>query len=169
MSSAIEVAPTTAPKRRKFLVGGFLIIAAIVYLIASTTTSTSQYFYTVEELQSQGAVGENVRISGAIIGDTIVYDANSLELRFTAVNMPGDQDEIDAQGGLATVLHRAVSDPNAAQLQVVYIGPKPDLLQHEAQAIMDGQIGEDGIFYADTLLLKCPTRYEEELPSQMAA
>ncbi|MFQ5409508.1 MAG: cytochrome c maturation protein CcmE [Anaerolineales bacterium] len=170
MSSASVAVPTASPKRSKFLVGGLLIVAAIVYLIASTTTSTSQFFYTIEELQAQGAaaVGENVRISGAVIGDTITYDANSLELRFTAVNMPGDQSEIDAQGGLAAVLHRVVSDPAAPTLQVLYVGPKPDLLQHEAQAIMDGHIGEDGVFYADTLLLKCPTRYEDEIPGQTA-
>ena len=27
---------------------------------------------------------------------------------------------------------------------------------------------QDGVFYADELLLKCPTRYEEALPSQAA-
>lgn len=168
MNSAVAAAPTVRPKRSKFLVGGLLIVAAIVYLIASTTTSTSQFFYTIEELKGRGAgaVGEDVRISGAVIGDTIQYDAQSLELRFTAVNMPGDQDEIDAQGGLAQVLHRTVNDPNASRLDVLYVGPKPDLLQHEAQAIMDGHVGEDGVFYADTLLLKCPTRYEDELPGQ---
>jgi cytochrome c-type biogenesis protein CcmE len=40
------------------------------------------------------------------------------------------------------------------------------LLRHEAQAIMTGELGEDGIFYADELLLKCPTKYEEAVPEQ---
>jgi cytochrome c-type biogenesis protein CcmE len=31
---------------------------------------------------------------------------------------------------------------------------------------MTGKIGEDGVFYADELLLKCPTKYEEDLPEQ---
>ena len=40
--------------------------------------------------------------------------------------------------------------------------PMPDLLQHEAQALVEGRI-ENGTFVAnpDGLLLKCPTRYEE--------
>jgi cytochrome c-type biogenesis protein CcmE len=42
----------------------------------------------------------------------------------------------------------------------------PDLLRHEAQAIVTGRIGADGVFYADELLLKCPTRYEEDIPLQ---
>jgi len=51
-------------------------------------------------------------------------------------------------------------------MQVVYVGPKPDLLRDEAQAIMTGHVAEDGIFYADELLLKCPTKYEEAVPEQ---
>ena len=74
--------------------------------------------------------------------------------------------EIESQGGLGAVLHDAVIDPNRDRMQVVYVGPKPDLLRHEAQAIMTGQIGEEGIFYADELLLKCPTKYEEAVPEQ---
>ena len=42
----------------------------------------------------------------------------------------------------------------------------PDLLRNEAQAIMDGHLSEDGTFIADTLLLKCPTKYDGELPDQ---
>jgi len=41
------------------------------------------------------------------------------------------------------------------------------LLKDEAQAIMTGHLGEDGIFYADELLLKCPTKYEEAVPEQV--
>ena len=37
----------------------------------------------------------------------------------------------------------------------------PDLLQHEAQAILTGALGVDGVFYASELLLKCPSRFEE--------
>ena len=65
------------------------------------------------------------------------------------------------------MLHEAVNDPDAPRLEIVYEDVKPDLLQHEAQAILRGQLGEDGRFYADELLLKCPTRYEEEIPDQV--
>jgi len=63
-------------------------------------------------------------------------------------------------------LSQAVNDPSRTKMQVVYYGVKPDLLQHEAQAIMTGQLGEDGVFVADELLLKCPTRYDEAVPEQ---
>ena len=41
---------------------------------------------------------------------------------------------------------------------------KPDLLQHEAQAILTGTLQPDGTFVATELLLKCPTRFEEANP-----
>jgi len=77
--------------------------------------------------------------------------------------------EIEAQGGLAEVLHQAVIDPTRSRIKVIYQGPKPDLLRNEAQAIMTGHIDENGVFHADELLLKCPTRYEEAVPEQAAS
>lgn len=155
--------------RIKFIIGGLLIISAVVYLIISSTRASAQYFLTVEELSEKGGsvIGRDLRISGAVIGDTIQYNSDELKLSFTVANIPGDNDEIAARGGLAVVLNEAVNDPTNSLLQVEYIGPKPDLLRHEAQAIMTGQIGEDGIFYADELLLKCPTKYEEVVPDQV--
>ena len=154
--------------RAKFIVGGVLIIAAIVYLIITSSRASAQYFMTVDELDAkQGdVIGRDLRVSGAVLGDTIQYDPQSLTLRFTVAHVPGDNKEIEEQGGLAEVLHAAVIDPDRTRLEVVYVGPRPDLLRNEAQAIMTGKIGEDGVFYADELLLKCPTKYEEAVPEQ---
>jgi cytochrome c-type biogenesis protein CcmE len=153
----------------KFILGGVAILAAVVYLIVSSTKASAEYFLTVDEVhtQSSAIVGRNLRISGAVVGDTIQYDADSLTLSFEIAQIPGDNAEIEAQGGLAEVLHAAVVDPSRSRLMVVYSGPKPDLLKDEAQAIITGHLGEDGIFYADELLLKCPTRYDEALPEQV--
>jgi len=153
--------------RAKFLVGFALIIAAIAYLLFSQTLQNAQYFLTVEELRARGAgiVNRSVRLSGAVIGDSIDYDDQTLTLKFTVANVTNDLEEVDARGGLAQALSEAVSDPAAPRIAVVYVGPLPDLMKPEAQAIVEGRLGEDGVFYADTLLLKCPTRYEEQAPS----
>lgn len=169
MEHAVETRPGLAG-RAKFIVGGVLIIAAVIYLVITNTSAGAQYFFTIEELKTRGdsVVGQNVRISGAVIGDSISYDPETLTLRFTVANVPGDNDEIEAQGGLAAVLHEAVIDPNRARLEVIYYGVQPDLLRDEAQAIMTGQMAADGIFYVEDngLLLKCPTKYEEAVPEQ---
>lgn len=163
------LAPRAGGGRTKFLIGGLLIVAAIIYLVATTLQSTAQFFLTVQEVQAKGQsiAGKNLRVSGAVLGDTIQFDPATLTTRFTMVNISNDAADLEAAGGLAEALHAAVSDPNAARIEVIYRNqPKPDLLKNEAQAIVTGQLGEDGVFHADELLLKCPTRYEEAVPAQ---
>jgi len=149
---ALEGTQARNTSRTKFLVGGLIILLAVGYLIVSSFGSSAQYFLTVTELRGKGAdiIGDNVRISGIVIGDSITYDSQTLRLEFNIVDDLND-----------------LSNP----LHVVYYGPKPDLMQHEAQAIIEGVWNEDGMFYAhnraDSLLLKCPTRYEEEFPNQV--
>ncbi|MBN1179518.1 MAG: cytochrome c maturation protein CcmE [Anaerolineae bacterium] len=152
----------------KFIFAGVLIVAAVLYLIVTSTSSTAHYFLTLDELAAMGdeALDRNVTISGAVLGDTIVYEDDVPRVTFTIVQIPGDPAEIERAGGLAAVLNAAVNDPAASRLEIVYDDVKPDLLQHEAQAIIRGQLGADGRFYAEEVLLKCPTRYEEELPEQ---
>ena len=154
--------------RSKFILGGMFILAAVVYLIFSSTQQNAEYFLTIDELKAKGnqIVDKNLRLSGAVIGDSIQYDPQTLTLTFDVAHVPGDNAEIEAQGGLAEVLRVAIADPTRARVTVVYVGPKPDLLRGEAQAIMTGHLGTDGIFYADELLLKCPTKYEEAVPEQ---
>jgi cytochrome c-type biogenesis protein CcmE len=165
MSDAPQV---ERPSRSKFYIGGLLIVAAIIYLIASSTKASAQYYLTIDELISKGSAMQDrdIKVSGVVDGDTIEYDAQTLTLNFTIANVPADLDEIEQAGGLAEVLHDAVMDKDASRLLVVYEGPMPDLLRHEAQAIVTGRVGQDGVFYAEELLLKCPTRYEEEVPLQ---
>jgi cytochrome c-type biogenesis protein CcmE len=168
MEKAISARPSSGG-RTKFIVGGLLIIAAVIYLIVTATSANAQYFLTIDELQKKGAsfAGNEARVSGAVLGDTIQYDSSTLTLTFVVADIPGDNKVIEQQGGLAAVLHQAVGDPNRARMTVIYKGVKPDLLKNEAQAIMTGKMGEDGKFYANELLLKCPTKYEEALPDQV--
>ena len=155
-------------KINKFVIGGMLILGAVVFLIWTSTASTSEYFLTIDELHAKGSsiVDKNLRVSGAVIGDTIKYDTDSLTLTFEVAHVAGDNAQLETEGGLAKALHQAVLDPARQRMTVVYIGPLPDLLRNEAQAIVTGHIDADGIFHADELLLKCPTKYEEAVPEQ---
>jgi cytochrome c-type biogenesis protein CcmE len=171
MSSTTLARPiSTGLGNKKFIIGGLLILAAVAYLIISSTAAGAQFFFTIDELNARGAdaVGKPARVAGAVLGDTIQYDPETLTLTFTMVHLPADTRLINEDGGLAEALHAAVSDPTRARLQVVYVGVKPDLLAHEVEAIVAGKLGADGVFYADEngLLLRCPTRYEEALPDQ---
>ena len=167
----LEVRYTTQLEQlmqRKFIIGGVLILSAIVYLIVSSSQANAQYFLTVNELRTKASqvTGKEVRISGAVIGESIQFDPATLDLTFEVVNIPGDNAEIDRLGGLAEVLHQAVLDTKLQRLKVTYNGPRPDLLKNEAQAIMTGTLDSSGVFHANELLLKCPTRYDEAVPEQ---
>jgi cytochrome c-type biogenesis protein CcmE len=155
---------STTPKseRYKFLVGGALILIAIIALIATGMSQGARFFITVDEVVNESRyLGQPARVSGAVLGDTIVYDEDVLTIEFTVVHIPEGQDVT------GETLHNAVNDPNATRMRVRVEGQtKPDLLRHEAQAIMTGAMGADGIFQASELQLKCPSRFIEGMPGE---
>jgi len=127
-----------ANKRIKFIIGGAVIALAIIYLIFTATQSTAAYFLTVEELYDNGSMvqGRNVRVSGKVVGDTVDFNSRDLVLHFEIVGESGET------------------------LPVVFNGPKPDQMRHDAEAIIEGRY-DGSQFTAQELLLKCPSRYEE--------
>ena len=134
-----QVRSNAANRRVKFIVGGVAIALAIVYLIFTATRSTAAYFLTVDELNARGSAiySRNLRVSGKVVGDSIDFNSRDLILRF---QIAGD---------------------SGATVPVVFNGPKPDQMRQDAEAIIEGRFdGKE--FTAQTLLLKCPSRYEEK-------
>jgi cytochrome c-type biogenesis protein CcmE len=165
--AGVESIPISSQRGRwKFIIGGILIFAAVGYLIYSGTAAGARLFVTVDDLLHKSEyAGKTVRIAGAVLGDSIKYDSENLIVEFTLVNIPQEGGE-----DLAKVLHDAVNNPNASRIPVrVENEAKPDLLQNEAQAILTGKLGSDGIFHASELLLKCPSRYQAADPNQAVA
>lgn len=134
----------------KYLLGMSLIIGAVLVIIANGFASGNSYFFTISELrqQSPDVQSQNLRISGSIVGESISFEVESLLLEFDIV------DSVELIG-------------SQVPLHIAYNGPRPELLQTHAQAIVEGRLGDDGVFHADTLLLKCPTRYEDRFPEQI--
>lgn len=152
-------------ERAKFLLGGGLILAAVAFLLISGTMQGARFFITVDEVVSDSSyINQTVRISGAVIGESIEYDSENATIYFTIANIPSQYDD------LATALHEATLDTTATRLDVVVENePMPDLLQNEAQAILTGAIQADGTFLASELLLKCPSRFEESSPNGISS
>jgi len=155
--------------RLKFIFGGSLFFVAVVLLVISASQATAEFFITVKELaESNGDfTGENLRISGAVLGESIGVDDETGLLHFTIAHIPADEDEIEALGGLSEALHWAVNNPKNPRLEITYDGAQPDMLKDEAQAILTGRLDAEGVFVAEELLLKCPSKYEEALPDQV--
>ena len=134
----------------KFVIGGLILLAAVIYLVVTAMAGNTQLYKTVEEFHTEQAqlAGRDLRIAGWVIGDSIQYtqiDATTSRLEFDIVD--------------------DLSNPGQRLHVVAMNEPKPDLLQHEAQALVEGH-AENGVFMANQggLLLKCPTRYEELEP-----
>lgn len=142
--------------RPRFLVGVGLIIVAVIAVIGFTVAGNSSLEVKVNDLVAKRATGQDLsqkafKLTGFVVGDSITYDARTLNLEFDVVHSRED---------LVNNL------PNAQRMRIVYKGVMPDTLQDEAQAIVMGKVGSDGRFHAgnspDALLLQCPTKYESE-------
>jgi cytochrome c-type biogenesis protein CcmE len=98
----------------KFVIGGILILGAVIFLIWTATAANAEYFLTIDELNAKGSsiVDRNLRVSGAVIGDSIQYDAPNLTLSFEVADVPADNVALKTEGGLAEALHQAVMDPS---------------------------------------------------------
>lgn len=139
--------------RVKFMIGGVLLLAAIIYLVANALTGGAQLFKTVDEFYAEQdrLIGRDLKVAGWVVDNTVLYtqiDATTSMLEFEIVS--------------------DLNDPTSPRLKVIAMNePQPDLLQGQAEAYVEGHVGEDGIFYVNPggLLLKCPTRYEELDPA----
>lgn len=131
--------PQAAGRRVKFALGGVLILAAVIYLVISALGSTSTYYRTPAEVLAQHdqLVDKPLRVSGKLLVDTIRWDARNLLLDFE------------------------ITDDSGARLPIHFEGVKPDNMTEAAEVIAEGKLGSDGVLYAHSLLLKCPSRYEE--------
>lgn len=177
-----ELAEKLSPRlsqQRIYMLMGFGLIAVVGFLLVQGTIFGGSYYMTVEELQNDpDMVGKSVRVAAAVDGDyeLIVdkelgydFDQQTHTITFYVVHIPNDTDDIRKAGGISKVLHDAVNNEELPRLKVVYQGEPPELLKDEAQAIMQGKLGEDGVFYAESLQLKCPTKYEDENPERVSS
>ncbi|GAB4515380.1 MAG: cytochrome c maturation protein CcmE [Anaerolineae bacterium] len=129
-------------QRRKFLIGTIVILAVVAYLIFNAVQTTGAYYKEVHEIVGQEAslIGKQLRVSGEIVQETVEWDAPNLSLSFEIRDQTGTGDT----------------------LRVHFHGVMPDnFTRPGSSTILEGKLREDGVFEAKTLLLKCPSRYEE--------
>ena len=133
---AVEERKGLGGKQLKLLIGGLVIVAAVGYLIFAAASGSAAYYMTIAEVLERGPSTRNVRVAGFVIGESIVWDARDLHLQF----------EITDDSG---------------QLPVLYSGARPDMVRDGAEVVVEGKLGDEGVFEAQTMLLKCPSKYEE--------
>jgi cytochrome c-type biogenesis protein CcmE len=146
----------------KFVIGIGVILAAIVAVMALTIIGNSSTEVKVDELLTRVSSDPDVakrsfKVTGIVVGESIVYDAATLNLEFDMVTT---RETLRDPAVLAA----------APRVRVAWRGVKPDTLVHEATAIATGRMGSNGRFMVDdapdALLLKCPTKYEQQAKDQ---
>jgi cytochrome c-type biogenesis protein CcmE len=123
----------------KFVIGGVVVAVVIGVLIAvSFSGSTSDYLTIAEVKVLEPEQIRSSRVVGEIVPDSVEWNTRELHLTF----------EIEDGTGL---------------LPISYYGPQPDMLVDAVEAEVVGKYDPSGgVFEAEELLMKCPSKYEEK-------
>src|SRR5690606_28432881 len=124
-------------RRRRVTLALALVAGAMVYLIATAVSQTTMYYLTVGEAfaRRDQLVGQWMRVSGQVPGDSIQWDPALFRLSFLV------EDE-------------------GFSLPAVYYGVRPDSLMDGARVILEGSFHPDGYFDVQRLLVQCASKYE---------
>ncbi len=129
----------------RFLVGTLVAVIAIVY-VAMSSFDSEVFFLTVAEAAERAEeVGQQeFRVKGNVVAESHYMREGTLnEHMFTL-----------QEGG--------------HQLQVFFAGALPDTFSDEAEVVALGRMRVDGVFEAEDVVAKCPSRYEEQVPTASA-
>lgn len=128
-------------KRKRFLIGGLIVIIAIAYLSFMGISSAAVFYYEVNEIlaQAESVYGDNVRVHGLVEPGSISAENQNTLIRFTIIDAEGE-----------------------GSLPVVYRGVVPDTFKEDSDVVVEGVLGTAGVFEADLLLAKCPSKYEPD-------
>ena len=126
-------------KKKRFIIGGIIILLALGYLGYTSFAGAATYYYKVNEVLVKGSsvIGDNVRVEGHVAPDSVQRESAGRLIRFT------------------------ISDSDSGQsIPVVYRGVAPDTFKADSDVVVEGSLGSDGIFQAQTIMTKCPSKYE---------
>ena len=123
--------------RLPFLAMGLIAIALLGALGYAMFTRSVVYYRTPTEVLH--APGAHVRLSGTVVAGSISNDISAGTVAF------------DVTDGRSTV-------------PVVFHGAPPDTLRDGGQAVAEGALGADGMFVAQRLFARCPSKFQTATP-----
>jgi cytochrome c-type biogenesis protein CcmE len=131
------------PKYARFGIAIAVVVLTLGYLAYTGVQESKSYYFTIKELRSMGndAYTKHVRVGGNV--------------------QPGS---IHRSGASADF----VLNENGQLLSVNYKGsePPPDTFKDNAQALVVGEFGRDGVFHAHEIQAKCASKYASQQQQQ---
>ena len=145
ITAPAEERKTLRPRRKRlplsFILGGLAILAAVIYLIYANTQANAVYYMNVNELKGCTiCTTQSVRVAGVVQPGSIVRNDQKQLIHF-----------VITAGGQS--------------LAVVYSGVVPDIFQAGIQVVVEGHYTGAGPFQAQTLLAKCPSKFQAATPT----
>ena len=133
--------PQPLLRRKRVLIPGLAVLLAMGYLGYVAFSGAAMYYLTVDELLARGAAayGEDVRLSGKVLPDSVETDPATNTLRFSIADK---------------------KNTTGTSIPVVYSGVVPDAFKPDADVVLEGKLTTAGTFEADNLLVKCPSKYQ---------
>jgi len=122
---------------KKVLVISIFILIIVAYLIYAGIRDTMVYYITASELKTKGTSlnSDGLRLGGRVIDGSISWDSKTTELKFVLTD-------------------------SKDQVQVIYRGIVPDTFKGGADIIVEGSYVPPGVFHANKLIAKCPSKFE---------
>ena len=131
-------------KHGRLVIGCILLISALAYFAYSAFQGSQLYYLTVQEVVN----GEANKFSGPV-----------------RVNGKLVQGSFQRAPGETLAMFKLTDMTYQEELHLEYDGVVPDLFFNEhSQIVAQGNYGEDGLFKADLLIVKCPSKYASESP-----
>ena len=128
---------------------GIVFVLGLSFMVLTCLPSSVRYYLTVSEFMGGAEYqdGRVLRVSGKLVPDSFQREDGGTLARFHLV---------DKEGG--TDVEGAASD---AMLQASYVGVMPDLFFNpHSEIILEGSYASTGVFETDSILVKCPSKYQ---------
>lgn len=124
-------------RRLPLAIVALIVLGALATLGFTMFKKSVVYYRTPTEVLAQR--GAYVRISGTVVAGSISSDVATGTVSFEVTD------------GTSTV-------------PVLFAGPAPDTLKDKGEAVAEGALQGDGVFHADKLFARCPSKFSTQTP-----
>ena len=125
------------PSRMPLVLLSVIVLGGFFAVGYTMFTRSVVYYKTPTEVLAMQ--GQRVRISGTVVSGTVRSDVTKGTVSFEVTD------------GTSTV-------------PVLFAGAAPDTLKDGAEAVGEGSLGTDGVFHADKLFARCPSKFSTKTP-----
>ena len=132
--------------KKSWIIGGAVVLVAVfAWLLFGGLEKNVVFFLTPKELLAKGraGVGVPVRLGGQVKPGSMTWDAKSLDLRFTVTD-------------------------GIKEIPVHSTGAPPQMFRDGMGVVVEGRVGQAGVFQATNLMVKHSNAYRAPKPGEEA-